>query len=566
MLGPDNAPGRADGDHRLRRVAVRRPLRARGPAARGADPRCRRSRSTSSTPSSATATCCVQICAQHRDTVVHTVRELLRTVRGALQLRWTHRRLPGRAPRAQPAQNSPRNLFAFRDGTGNPQTTDAALMNELVWAGDGRAGVGRRRHLPGRAHHPDARRVLGSRRAHRAAEHDRARPRQRRAAGRDRRVRGSALRPRPRRASASRSTRTSAWPTRARPPTANQRILRRGFSYPRGFDEAGQLDQGLLFVAYNRSPEPAVRGHPEPPQRRADDRLHHPDRRRLLLRPARGARRHRLRRQRPVRVTQTTLKVSAPAPWVPARMQRPAGDRSEAGRVGMFHARTSRSSSTPRLLLRPAGGRRRVRWPSRWRWPARRRPRPRPRAPIPGELMPRRRARGSTHRLRSPPRVADVIDHMSLDDEITMVEGHGTAPPNPYVFYMPGIPDLCIPQLGEEDGPGGRRRRAHRRHPAARRRRPGRHLRPVAGPPVRPGHRLRGVRQGRGGQPGPDGQHRPRPALGPLVRDVHRGPVPQRGPGRRPRSRACRAPARCRRSSTTPPTTRRPTATRPRMT
>ncbi len=52
-------------------------------------------------------------------------------------------------------------------------------------------------------------------------------------------------------------------------------------------------------------------------------------------------------------------------------------------------------------------------------------------------------------------RVADVIDHMSLDDEITMVEGHGTAPPNPYVFYMPGIPDLCIPQLGEEDGPAG---------------------------------------------------------------------------------------------------------------
>jgi deferrochelatase/peroxidase EfeB len=36
--------------------------------------------------------------------------------------------------------------------------------------------------------------------------------------------------------------------------TAQQRILRRGFSYHRGFDEAGQLDQGLLFVAYNRSP------------------------------------------------------------------------------------------------------------------------------------------------------------------------------------------------------------------------------------------------------------------------------------------------------------------------
>jgi beta-glucosidase len=52
-----------------------------------------------------------------------------------------------------------------------------------------------------------------------------------------------------------------------------------------------------------------------------------------------------------------------------------------------------------------------------------------------------------------PQRVADVIDHMTLADEITMVEGAGTT--NPYVFYMPGIPSLCIPYLAEEDGPAG---------------------------------------------------------------------------------------------------------------
>jgi deferrochelatase/peroxidase EfeB len=34
--------------------------------------------------------------------------------------------------------------------------------------------------------------------------------------------------------------------------TAASRIFRRGHSFSRGFDEAGQLDQGLLFIAYQR--------------------------------------------------------------------------------------------------------------------------------------------------------------------------------------------------------------------------------------------------------------------------------------------------------------------------
>jgi beta-glucosidase len=45
------------------------------------------------------------------------------------------------------------------------------------------------------------------------------------------------------------------------------------------------------------------------------------------------------------------------------------------------------------------------------------------------------------------------MSQMSLADKITMVEGHGTS--NPYVFYTPAIPALCIPAVGLEDGPAG---------------------------------------------------------------------------------------------------------------
>ncbi|MGI8711994.1 MAG: glycoside hydrolase family 3 protein [Solirubrobacteraceae bacterium] len=50
-------------------------------------------------------------------------------------------------------------------------------------------------------------------------------------------------------------------------------------------------------------------------------------------------------------------------------------------------------------------------------------------------------------------RVTEVLQQMTLADEITLVEGHGTT--NPYVFYTPAIPNLCIPAIGEEDGPSG---------------------------------------------------------------------------------------------------------------
>ena len=50
-------------------------------------------------------------------------------------------------------------------------------------------------------------------------------------------------------------------------------------------------------------------------------------------------------------------------------------------------------------------------------------------------------------------RVAQLMSQMSLGNEISMVEGHGTS--NPYVYYTPAISSLCIPAFGLEDGPAG---------------------------------------------------------------------------------------------------------------
>src|SRR6267154_3887002 len=50
-------------------------------------------------------------------------------------------------------------------------------------------------------------------------------------------------------------------------------------------------------------------------------------------------------------------------------------------------------------------------------------------------------------------RVSMLMAQMTLADKINMVTGAGTS--EPYVFYISAIPSLCIPAMGEEDGPVG---------------------------------------------------------------------------------------------------------------
>jgi beta-glucosidase len=50
-------------------------------------------------------------------------------------------------------------------------------------------------------------------------------------------------------------------------------------------------------------------------------------------------------------------------------------------------------------------------------------------------------------------RLKMLMAKMTLADKINMVTGAGTS--EPYVFYISAIPSLCIPAMGEEDGPVG---------------------------------------------------------------------------------------------------------------
>ena len=101
----------------------------------------------------------VQLCANSEQTLLNALRDLMRATRGSLAPRW---KIEGFLPVSK-EPGKPRNLLGFKDGTANPDTADRGLMDRARLGARRRAGVGRRRHLPGGAHHPQPRRVLGPR-------------------------------------------------------------------------------------------------------------------------------------------------------------------------------------------------------------------------------------------------------------------------------------------------------------------------------------------------------------------------------------------------------------------
>ncbi|MDR4945659.1 iron uptake transporter deferrochelatase/peroxidase subunit [Neobacillus cucumis] len=81
---------------------------------------------------------CIQACADDLQVAFHAVRNLIRIARGKATLKWAQTGFQ-RTKQADSKNETPRNLFGFKDGTVNPNVDSDKQLNQHVWvqSGDG---------------------------------------------------------------------------------------------------------------------------------------------------------------------------------------------------------------------------------------------------------------------------------------------------------------------------------------------------------------------------------------------------------------------------------------------
>lgn len=196
---------------------------------------------------------CIQACADDPQVAVHAIRNLARMGLGVVAVRWSQLGF-GRTSATTRGQDTPRNMFGFKDGTANLRAEDEADLNRWVWVQEsdnpaaaqwmtgGTYLVARRIRMDiepwDRAGLAEQEQVIGRRKGNGAAlgqsgEFD---------------TPDFALT----------SGRIPVIPETAHVRLAhpdNQggvQILRRGYNFTDGSDGFGHLDAGLFFIAFNR--------------------------------------------------------------------------------------------------------------------------------------------------------------------------------------------------------------------------------------------------------------------------------------------------------------------------
>jgi len=203
----------------------------------------------------------LQICANTQDTCVHALRDIVKNIPDQLVLKWAQAgNVPVLPQRPGAPPESARNLLGFRDGSANPDSSDAALMRQVVWvesesgepewtAGGSYVAVRIIRNLVERWDRTplgEQERILGRMKMS-GAPLDRP-------DGTEADVPDFASDP------DGALTPHDAHIRLANPRTAGSQanlMLRRPFNYVNGVLKNGQLDQGLLFIAYQSDLERA---------------------------------------------------------------------------------------------------------------------------------------------------------------------------------------------------------------------------------------------------------------------------------------------------------------------
>ncbi|MFV0375529.1 iron uptake transporter deferrochelatase/peroxidase subunit [Microbacterium sp.] len=196
---------------------------------------------------------CVQACADDPQVAVHAVRNLSRIAFGRARLRWSQLGF-GRTSRTTSDQETPRNLFGYKDGTANILADDTDALDAWVWASETNWMAG--------GTYLVARKI-----AMLVETWDRVRlAEQDRIVGRDK-AEGAPLSGGDEFAAPDFSATVDGTDAidpdshvRLAHPETNDgiRILRRGYNYVDGNDALGRLDAGLFFLSFQRDPQQFV--------------------------------------------------------------------------------------------------------------------------------------------------------------------------------------------------------------------------------------------------------------------------------------------------------------------
>jgi deferrochelatase/peroxidase EfeB len=206
-------------------------------------------------PNSSGGDLCLQVCADDPQVAFHATHLFSRIASSTASLRWTQLGF-GRTSSTSSAQDTPRNLMGFKDGTDNIRAEDTTAMTDYVWvqSDDGPAWMVGGTYLI-------ARRIKILFDVWDSTSLDG----QQRTIGREK-LTGAPLGSKseydPVHLSSTAANGELLIPDNAHIRLANphnnkgQRILRRGYSYSEPVEPGtGQIDAGLFFIAFQRNPQ-----------------------------------------------------------------------------------------------------------------------------------------------------------------------------------------------------------------------------------------------------------------------------------------------------------------------